>query len=83
MSGVAAHRGSSVRAPPLAAVSGRSSRSASSREPRLSATRTICRSDSRHYGGTLIPAADGPALVFSADGWSSFVTALKSGRLSA
>ncbi|MDX2921029.1 MULTISPECIES: DUF397 domain-containing protein [Streptomyces] len=28
-------------------------------------------------------AADGPAIVFSADGWSSFVTALKGGRLSA
>ncbi|MEU8668147.1 DUF397 domain-containing protein [Streptomyces anulatus] len=28
-------------------------------------------------------AADGPAVVFSADGWSSFVTALKSGHLSA
>ncbi|MEW2062611.1 DUF397 domain-containing protein [Streptomyces sp. NPDC007002] len=27
--------------------------------------------------------AHGPAVVFSADGWSSFVTALKSGRLSA
>ncbi|MFE7142126.1 DUF397 domain-containing protein [Streptomyces sp. NPDC057644] len=28
-------------------------------------------------------AADGPAILFSADGWSSFVTALKGGRLSA
>ncbi|MFB7480005.1 DUF397 domain-containing protein [Streptomyces anulatus] len=28
-------------------------------------------------------AADGPAVVFSASGWSSFVTALKSGHLSA
>ncbi|MFE6982254.1 DUF397 domain-containing protein [Streptomyces griseus] len=28
-------------------------------------------------------AADGPAVVFSADGWSSFVTALKNGDLSA
>ncbi|MFF0570973.1 DUF397 domain-containing protein [Streptomyces sp. NPDC004041] len=28
-------------------------------------------------------AAHGPAVVFSADGWSSFVAALKSGRLSA
>ncbi|MFC8621634.1 DUF397 domain-containing protein [Streptomyces anulatus] len=28
-------------------------------------------------------AADGPAVVFSADGWSSFGTALKSGHLSA
>ncbi|MFI7324000.1 DUF397 domain-containing protein [Streptomyces rubiginosohelvolus] len=28
-------------------------------------------------------AAHGPAVVFSADGWSSFVTALKNGRLSA
>ncbi|RPK83770.1 MULTISPECIES: DUF397 domain-containing protein [Streptomyces] len=28
-------------------------------------------------------AADGPAVVFSADGWSSFVTALKSGDFSA
>ncbi|MGW1293659.1 DUF397 domain-containing protein [Streptomyces sp. NPDC002533] len=28
-------------------------------------------------------AADGPAIAFSADGWSSFVTALKGGRLSA
>ncbi|MEU9713524.1 DUF397 domain-containing protein [Streptomyces sp. NPDC047967] len=28
-------------------------------------------------------AAHGPAVVFSADGWSLFVTALKSGRLSA
>ncbi|WP_432022325.1 DUF397 domain-containing protein [Streptomyces parvus] len=28
-------------------------------------------------------AADGPAIIFSADGWSSFVTALKHGDLSA
>ncbi|WP_404950066.1 DUF397 domain-containing protein [Streptomyces sp. ARC12] len=28
-------------------------------------------------------AAHGPAVVFSADGWSSFVTALKNERLSA
>ncbi|MFI7088391.1 DUF397 domain-containing protein [Streptomyces anulatus] len=28
-------------------------------------------------------ATDGPAVVFSADGWSSFVTALKDRRLSA
>ncbi|MEV5581374.1 DUF397 domain-containing protein, partial [Streptomyces parvus] len=28
-------------------------------------------------------AADGPAIIFSADGWSSFVTALKRGDLSA
>ncbi|MFJ3325080.1 DUF397 domain-containing protein [Streptomyces griseus] len=28
-------------------------------------------------------AADGPAVAFSVDGWSSFVIALKSGRLSA
>lgn len=28
-------------------------------------------------------ATDGPAVVFSADGWSSFVTAVKSGRLDA
>ncbi|MFF0504003.1 DUF397 domain-containing protein [Streptomyces fimicarius] len=28
-------------------------------------------------------AADGPAVLFSADGWSSFVTALKNGDLSA
>ncbi|MBV7248187.1 DUF397 domain-containing protein [Streptomyces sp. MW-W600-10] len=28
-------------------------------------------------------AVDGPAVVFSADGWSSFVTALKSGDLTA
>ncbi|MFJ7081612.1 DUF397 domain-containing protein [Streptomyces griseus] len=28
-------------------------------------------------------AADGPAVVFSADGWSSFATALKNGDLSA
>ncbi|MFQ6855553.1 DUF397 domain-containing protein [Streptomyces sp. 35M1] len=27
--------------------------------------------------------ADGPAVVFTADGWASFVTALKRGRLSA
>ncbi|WDT91686.1 DUF397 domain-containing protein [Streptomyces sp. SCSIO-PteL053] len=27
--------------------------------------------------------ADGPAVVFTADGWASFVTALKLGRLSA
>ncbi|MFE2975239.1 DUF397 domain-containing protein [Streptomyces sp. NPDC059258] len=28
-------------------------------------------------------AVDGPAILFSANGWSSFVTALKNGRLSA
>ena len=28
-------------------------------------------------------SVDGPALVFSADGWSSFVTAVKGGRLPA
>ncbi|TRV81391.1 DUF397 domain-containing protein [Streptomyces sp. 130] len=28
-------------------------------------------------------AADGPAVVFSAGGWTSFVTALKDGRLGA
>lgn len=28
-------------------------------------------------------AVDGPALVFSANGWTSFVTAIKGGHLSA
>ncbi|WP_217228067.1 DUF397 domain-containing protein [Streptomyces anulatus] len=36
------------------------------------------------YGHASVPvrdskATDGPAVVFSADGWSSFVTAIKSG----
>ncbi|WP_097911457.1 DUF397 domain-containing protein [Streptomyces sp. b84] len=47
-----------------------------------------CLEVARGHGTVPVPvrdskAVDGPAVVFSSDGWSSFVTALKGGRLSA
>ncbi|MBT2488193.1 DUF397 domain-containing protein [Streptomyces sp. ISL-96] len=45
-----------------------------------------CLEVARGYAGVPVrdsKAVNGPALVFSADGWSSFVTAVRDGRIGA
>lgn len=58
--------------------------------PLLFATRLTCTRDSFNRAArkwscgavASFSASAGPAVVFSADGWSSFVTAIKDGHLS-